>query len=326
MLDVAIGVICHDQQVLLAWRHADRPQGGCWEFPGGKLEADETPAAALKRELEEEIGITAIAFTQWGSFTYSYGLGETARQVRLHIFRVHAFSGEPFGREGQSVEWFDRQALAHIPIPAANLPIVRWLQLPDFYAILPSDWSVNYYAIKSFYLSQLAPGALLYVRLPDAEPDLYWSEVAELSQYQAHFGFKLIGMACHGWQPQEPSFPSPVNPLDGLHLQAADLAQWQDSGWTRPQDDKRLYLGAAHTPADLTLGATLGLDAMTLSPLRATPTHPEQAGLGFEQFRTWLAASPLPVYALGGVKKTDTEMLKAAGAQGIAGIRLWTMD
>ncbi|KKO49059.1 7,8-dihydro-8-oxoguanine-triphosphatase [Arsukibacterium sp. MJ3] len=123
-LHVAVGVILRQQHVLLALRSASQHQGGKWEFPGGKVEQAETVAAALSRELKEELAITVTAAEPFMLLTHSY----PEREVTLDIWLVTAFTGSPEGLEGQPLQWVNIADLPTITLPEANLPIVQKLQ------------------------------------------------------------------------------------------------------------------------------------------------------------------------------------------------------
>lgn len=120
---VAAGVILRDRQVLIARRHHEAHQGGLWEFPGGKLEGGESVSEALTRELQEEIGITVEKAEPLLKISHDY----TDKQVLLDFWTVSAFSGEPEGREGQSLEWCNLERLREREFPAANVPVVNRL-------------------------------------------------------------------------------------------------------------------------------------------------------------------------------------------------------
>lgn len=124
LLHVAVGVILRQQQVLLAKRAAGKHQANRWEFPGGKLEQGETVAAALKRELAEEIGITVLEAEPFTQLHHEY----PERCVLLDIYLVTDFSGEPHGAEGQPLYWAELSELDQLSLPDANQPIVEQLQ------------------------------------------------------------------------------------------------------------------------------------------------------------------------------------------------------
>ena len=112
--------------VLLAERVRGGHGAGYWEFPGGKIEAGESAASALVRELEEEIGVVIAEPAPLITVTHDY----PARRVCLHVFEVHRWTGEPRGREGQALQWCSIDALGAVRLLEANAPIVSALAAP----------------------------------------------------------------------------------------------------------------------------------------------------------------------------------------------------
>jgi 8-oxo-dGTP diphosphatase len=97
---------------------------GFWEFPGGKRQAGETPFAALRRELDEELGIEVLAAEPWLELTHDY----PDKRVLLDVWRVLDYRGEVSAREGQALDWVVAAQLAALPLLPADLPIVAALQ------------------------------------------------------------------------------------------------------------------------------------------------------------------------------------------------------
>lgn len=124
VVHVAVGVVTKANEVFVCKRADDKHQGGLWEFPGGKVEADETPEQALSRELEEEIGITTLRSSHLIDITHQYA----DKSVCLHVFNVTEFNGEPTGREGQLHEWRRIRSLSYDDFPAANRNIIDALK------------------------------------------------------------------------------------------------------------------------------------------------------------------------------------------------------
>src|SRR5207249_3488556 len=110
-------------EVLIAQRPRNKYKGGLWEFPGGKVESLETVFQALQRELEEELGITVKTAEPWLQFQHDY----IDRIVLLDVWSVIHFSGEPHGKEGQSIRWVNRQALHQFEFPEGNRIILEKL-------------------------------------------------------------------------------------------------------------------------------------------------------------------------------------------------------
>ena len=120
---VAAAVIRQGACFLAARRPVDGPYGGQWEFPGGKLEAGETPEAALKRELREELNITPDDFYPALRLEHAY----PEFNITLHVFMVNAFSGEPAALDKQTLAWLLPSEATSLPFLAADVPIVEKL-------------------------------------------------------------------------------------------------------------------------------------------------------------------------------------------------------
>lgn len=121
--DVAVGVLLlPDGAFLLTSRPAGKVYAGYWEFPGGKLEAGETVQQALRRELQEELGITLGAAELWKTQVVDY----PHALVRLHFCKVRQWAGELQMREAQSFAW-QRLPVQVTPVLPGTLPVLAWL-------------------------------------------------------------------------------------------------------------------------------------------------------------------------------------------------------
>jgi len=122
---VAVGIVADAAGAILITRRPNHVhQGGLWEFPGGKVEADETVAAALQRELHEELGIVVQTAEPWLQIRHAY----PDKTVLLDVWRVTAWRGEPHGREGQPLRWASAMELADFVFPAADEAIIARLR------------------------------------------------------------------------------------------------------------------------------------------------------------------------------------------------------
>ncbi|ROR20439.1 8-oxo-dGTP diphosphatase [Comamonas sp. BIGb0124] len=122
-VDVAVGVLMQaDGAFLLTSRPEGKVYAGYWEFPGGKLEAGESVADALARELEEELGIRIGGAEPWRTEAVDY----PHALVRLHFCKVTDWQGELQMREGQHFCWQQLPVTVHPVLPGA-LPVLRWL-------------------------------------------------------------------------------------------------------------------------------------------------------------------------------------------------------
>ena len=123
---VACALIDVDGRVLLAQRPEGKAMAGLWEFPGGKIDAGETPEAALIRELREELGVdtseSCLAPLTFASHAYA----DFHLLMPLYVCRV--WSGTPRSREGQRLAWATAAQLSDYPMPEADKPLIPILR------------------------------------------------------------------------------------------------------------------------------------------------------------------------------------------------------
>ena len=125
VLVAACALIDVDGRVLLAQRPEGKSMAGLWEFPGGKVDAGETPETALVRELAEELGIDTLESCLAPLAFASHGYSEFHLLMPLYACRV--WKGQPQAREGQRLAWVRKQALRDYPMPPADVPLVAQL-------------------------------------------------------------------------------------------------------------------------------------------------------------------------------------------------------
>ena len=125
LVEVAVGILLRpDNSFLLTSRPEGKPYAGYWEFPGGKLESDESVEQALVRELYEEIGLKIEMVTAWKQEVVDY----PHALVRLHFCRVTQWAGELVMREMQNYSW--QQLPVQVgPVLPGTLPVLDWLAL-----------------------------------------------------------------------------------------------------------------------------------------------------------------------------------------------------
>ena len=118
---VAAALINADGDVLLAQRPPGKSMAGLWEFPGGKIEKDETPERALVRELSEELSIT-VSESDLTPITFASHTYEKFH-LFMPLYAIRKWRGTPTPIEGQSLAWVAPQDLHAYPAPDADIPL-----------------------------------------------------------------------------------------------------------------------------------------------------------------------------------------------------------
>lgn len=306
IVDVAAAVIMQpDGSFLLTCRPEGKPYAGYWEFPGGKVEADEAPLHALDRELQEELGIQILQVDPWITRIFSYAHAT----VRLHFFRIRQWQGNPWGRENQRLTWQSPQKTSVSPMLPANAPVLRALSLPPVYAITQAS-QIGIAASLQRIENALQHGVHL-IQIREKEMD---------NKALLAFSEKVIALAHdHDAQVLINSDRILFRQLgaDGVHLTASQLMDLSE----RPDAEEGWCGASCHNSEELYQAEVLGLDFVVLGPVLPTLSHPETASIGWRKFAGLIRHYPLPVYALGGLGWGDRAIAQELGAHGIAMMR-----
>ncbi len=308
-LQIAIGVLRRGKQVLLARRQSHQHLAGFWEFPGGKLEAGETPEAALTREFEEEVGVTTRDWQPLIQIPWDY----EKVSVLLNVYETEQFDGEPHGAEGQTVQWAPISELSHFEFPDANRGLVQALQLPEHYMI-----SGGFHDAEDA-LNRLEAALDEGIRLVQLRAKtLDESAFQALAKQAVALTHRYAGarIVLNG----KPEDLQAVPDADGLQLASTAIMGLTE----RPIPGDKLLGVSTHSDVEIAKALELNADFILLSPVKKTQSHPELEGLGWPTFAEQVANVPVPVFALGGMKPTDVGEARQNGGQGIAAISgLW---
>jgi 8-oxo-dGTP diphosphatase len=302
-VDVAAAVIERpDGSFLLAQRPPGKVYAGYWEFPGGKVEPGEPVAAALARELREELGVEVELAYPWITriFTYPHAT------VRLHFYRVVRWRNEPHPHEGQSFVWQDSGHLTVSPMLPANAPILKALSLPTSLGITCAWQSGVEPALNQFRLALARGLRLVQIREKNLDPaarKMFASQVVR--EVRDAGGLAVI----NGDIQLATSLGA------GVHLPSRELMHAS----SRP--DARWCSASCHDVAELEKARDLGIDFVLLGPVRATPSHAGATELGWMKFADLIRDYPSPVFALGGMRFADLDEARSRGAHGVAMVR-----
>jgi 8-oxo-dGTP diphosphatase len=296
--EVAAAVIERPGEFLLAQRPEGKPYAGYWEFPGGKIEANEDPRAALARELREELGIEVREATPWITRVYVY----THATVRLHFFRVTAWDGEPQPLEDQAIAW---QRVGHpnvAPMLPANAPVLAALALPSVMVVSTAheqgidDW------IAALFDHAMREPLLVQVREKGWHRQRVQHLLSRALARAEPFGSRIVVNSDCGAYPQ----------ATGVHLTAEALMR------TSERPSMALVGASCHDERELDRAAALGVDYVVVGPVKPTPSHPNAPPLGWGRFAELVRERPMPAYAIGGLRRADLADARRHGAHGVA--------
>ncbi len=297
IVDVAAAVIERpDGSFLLAQRPPGKVYAGWWEFPGGKVESGEPVERALARELHEELGIEVQTAYPWISRVHVY---EHAA-VRLNFFRVTRWRGEPQAREKQRFVWQRIDAPLVEPMLPANAPVLASLALPLEYAITDAQ-SIGAAEQLSLVEARMKDG----LRLVQVRDKGNWERarlIYVVTSMARQYGAKVL-----------------VNggpEADGIHFSAEQLMTLRARPKSGP--DCTLMAASCHTVDELGHAMAIGLDFVVLGPVKPTRSHPGATVLGWDGFRRIAEGASIPVYAIGGLRRSDLDEARRAGAHGLA--------
>ncbi len=310
MIEVAAAVLVRpDGHFLLTSRPEGKPYAGYWEFPGGKIEKNESVLQALERELQEELGIQIEQASPWITQIYAY----QHATVRLHFYRVFSWHGDPTGCEGQQLSWQAPDNVAVSPLLPANQPIIRSLFLPAIYAITQASELGDSIMLQKIELAAQQGLKLLQVREKSMNKEQLKQFIDEIIKRTKPYQMKVL---VNG----DIALMHEVG-ADGVHLttsQLMDLTARPDVPWCA---------ASCHNIEELYQAQQLGLDFVVLGPVLPTKSHPGTFELGWRKFSSMIREYPLPVYALGGMTQADLPFAVELGAHGIAMLRdIWKLE
>lgn len=302
--EVAVAVILReDGRFLLGRRPAGKPYAGYWEFPGGKVEAGEPVADALRRELREELGLVVDHAYPWITRRFVY----PHATVRLRFFRVTAWHGDLRDFEHEAVAWQAPGEVTVAPLLPANGPVLKALQLPALMAVTHAG-AGGAGAFLPRIERALARGVrLIQVREPEMDDAALRAFTREVTARARPHAARVLVNA-------DPEAALEAG-ADGVHLNARRLMRLE----RRPALP---WCGAScHDSVELARAAALGLDYAILGPVQATPSHPGYVPLGWTRFMELAGDCELPVFAIGGLDAGCLPLAWRHGGHGVALMR-----
>ena len=307
-IQVAVGVIINDKdEVLIALRPKHKPQGGLWEFPGGKKKSDETIELALEREFLEEISIRVKTYFPLQKIQHSY----RKYSVILDVWMITEYAQTPKGAEGQCIEWRSVQSLQYEDFPDANKKIIKILKLPKFLPITPDIKNFESFKkiLKVYSLQMISLVQFRQTHL-NSEEYLHCFKKAQIAADD--YGIRLL------FNGELKDFHE--SEAVGFHANSRRLMQMEK----RTVESCRYFGASCHNLIELKKALDLDVDYVSLSPVLDTEKYNEF--IGWETFHKLASRVHLPVYALGGVGPKDLRTVRAHGGYGVSGISSWLIN
>lgn len=302
VVHVAVGVIVNSiDQVLISKRASHVHQANLWEFPGGKIEPEETEIAALSRELEEELGIKIQSHDHLMTVDHRYD----DKSVCLHVFMVTDFSGEPVGKEGQLVKWNDISGLNSKEFPVANITIINRLQLPELIQIT-GGYSGLDDLLKKIKLCIQKGIKIIHFRAHELDDSEFLIQAKAMRKLCKMHNVKLIL--------NRNSRVLKEIDVDGIHLTRHEMKKHS----RRPIGNNKLFSVSCHNDEELTFANQLDVDYCFLSPVKSAVSHNAGTALGFDRFSELSKKYDFPIYALGGMAEKDILNIQKLNGKGVA--------
>ena len=292
-IHVSIAILVHRNRVLVGWREANQHQGNKYEFPGGKVEKGETPIDACRREVLEEVGISLKQLKKLDFISHEY------EDVIVHLHFFLSYIDEEIAQQvKQPWSWYRREELIALNFPKANKSIIKRLAWPKQIKISENLMQLNQLDVGQYFYwrttSPMAYGQALVEYSPEQLSCLIvnidvWTQLSELQQ-------KMVAAI-------------QIKHHQLMSLKPSDL----QSGLP--------YIASCHDDESLQHAQSIGCEAVFLSPVQRTESHPDLEGMGWAKFAELAQHLDLAVYALGGLKAEDLKVALQYYAYGIAGQR-----
>ena len=298
--EVVVGILLNKNgEILIAKRRNNQFMPGYWELPGGKIEVGENKKSSLKRELFEELGVTVKKCSLKHTMCHKY----PDKIVKLWIYNVDKYSGEPSGQEGQDTSWCSIDQLKKYKLLPTMREIIHKISLPKHYWITPDEHHSES-VIENCREHILTGTQIIQLRSKSSLDQSYINKIYRLCHDNQislilNTPNKTYEELCDGW-----------------HLTSDEMLSLKE----RPCGNNKLLGVSTHNALEAEHAENISADYISLSPIHTTPSHKHISPLGWQAASDIICKSNLPVYLLGGMSKEMLDKALNIGAQGIAGI------
>lgn len=308
---IAVGIVFNQyQQVLISKRGVDKHLANFWEFPGGKVEKDESFKFALRRELCEELGINITKTIKILEYQHSY----EDRLLDFQFYKVIAYDGNVQSKEGQQIRWINVKELSSVNLPAANKGVISALSLPNLYMI--ADEKFFRTNLISCVEQQLINGikVIQHRASADSSKSIFIQNALQIKLLCEKYQAKYVANCNLEW----------IGDIEPhcIHLTSENLKIISSKNLNAGQHE--YFSASCHNQEEVELANKLEVKCILIGPVNVTKSHSGMAAIGWKRFSELCHHSNAPVYALGGLELNDYKTAPIYGAQGIAAIRAFS--
>ena len=294
--ECALAIIKKSGKFLYSLRSKD-PFFQYYEFPGGKVEINESPEEALIRECYEELDISVTNFNKIGFLTHNYN----NLSVKLYIFEIIDYEGKITSKEKQKLLYLNAYNSSEKFIES-TYRILNYLSLPRLCRITSN------HVLDNSSLSISLPHILRY-RSSDVMRTTYIQQAKEYSKKKNN-SINLILDAKYS------SFYQGIK-YTGLHYTSSEIRYLNNSILSR-SNNKLTYSASCHNIDEINIANKFNFDFILLSPI--LKSKGDIPAMGWDKFQELSTIANMPVYALGGVDESDLNICVSHNGYGVSGI------
>ena len=300
ILECSLAIIKKSDKLLYSKR-VKSPYQKYYEFPGGKVERNETPEIALYRECFEELGIKVSKFNSLGSLVHHYD----HLKVKLYIFEILDYKGEIYTKENQELQYMDAFNSEEKFIDS-TYRILNYLSLPRYCSITSKEAdNHSKERISKIYLNNI-----LRYRSNGINQSNYYIQAEKYSKICSDNKIHLV---------LDVTYYDSFKYLEfkGIHYKSGQLKDLKNKKLIKP-NNKLIYSASCHNISDINIANNHNFDFILLSPVLASKSNINT--LGWDSFKRLSLEANMPVFALGGMKKSDLDHCLSNNGYGVSGI------
>ena len=300
-LESSLAIIRKSDKILFSLR-SKNPFFHHYEFPGGKVEDNESPEDALERECFEELGIRLLNIRKIGSLVHCY----KNKSIKLHIYEINQYEGKIFPKENQKLSFLSTNN-SNEKFIESTYRIINYMSLPRYMQITPED-IINILDDKIYKKSNIN---MIRFRSKNISPNDYIKKARAYSMICIKNDIKLILDAKYYEYYQDLKY-------SGIHYTSEEL-EYLDNNVSTKSNKFLMYSASCHDIKEINMANRLNLDFIILSPVLASKYNSDP--IGWNKFKKLSLEANMPVFALGGISQSDLDICLLNNGYGISGIK-----